>query len=157
MKNGRWKKKREENKKKKEMKSTSVIFLSALPNHCTISFWPPSFWQQRCSHLNCYCHIYVMHNSSVAAFKIFSSNLNITCLCMDICFFLGWSLFGFLNVQVYVLGFQPNLGVLNHYLFKYFFSSAIFLLSFWDSKDTNVKTLRSLELCSLFFTLCCSA
>lgn len=48
MKNGRWKKKsrkkkKEENKKKKEMKSTSVIFLSALPNHCTISFWPPRF------------------------------------------------------------------------------------------------------------------
>ena len=49
-----------------------------------------------------------MHNSSETAFKIFSSNLNMSCLCMDICFVLGWSLFGFLNVQVYVLGFHQT-------------------------------------------------
>lgn len=35
--------KKEENKEKKEMKSTPVIFLSALPNHCATSFWPPRF------------------------------------------------------------------------------------------------------------------
>lgn len=130
--------KKEENKEKKEMKSTPVIFLSALPNHCATSFCFQGLWQQRCSHLNCYCHIYAMHNSSVAAAD-FSSSLNMPCLCTDIWF----SRMKFvaelpLLCRVCLLALSTKLGSFQSLFIQIFFSSAIFLspflLGFQDSQ-----------------------
>ena len=108
-----------------------------------------------------------MHNSSVAAFKIFSSNLNITCLCMDIWFFLGWSLFGFLNVQVDVLGFHQTWEFsikLETYSNQTTYSNIFSALQFFSfpsgiprTQMLDSQVLRALFTVFFFFTLRCSA
>lgn len=44
-----------------------------------------------------------------------------------------WNLLSFLNLFL-----PPNLEDFNHYFFKYFFRSILFLLFFWDSDDINI-------------------
>ena len=88
-----------------------------------------------------------MHNSSETAFKIFSSNLNMTCLCMDICFFSRMKFVWLLECAGLCTGLSPNLGVFNHFLFKYF--SALQFFSF-PSGIPRIQILDSQVLRALF-------
>lgn len=73
------------------------------------------------------------------------------CVWFSLCLFV-WSLLNFLKPYNYV--FLRFWEVCIHYFFKYSFSTNLFLLSFWDSKGTNVRTFilshGLLMLCSLF-------
>lgn len=73
------------------------------------------------------------------------------CLFMD---FFRFILFGIFSA---CLGLLPNLKVVSHYLFQYFFSHALFLLSIQDHNGINIRhfltVLQVLEAFSIFFSI----